>query len=221
MAKTKKIKKSKKKEYSDWDDEWSEEEWKDWGERFGNRMNRWGERFGKRMSRRGKEFGEEVEGVADRFGCYCCRPFNILSVFGVLMGAIFGIIFLAIGAWVLGLIGHVVGSAFILGISNFFMSNLQWFLIASLFFGFVKYFSRMLRIRWLVWPITMSAGFLFAIWVILSILNQSGTLAATSILTSATSFFYSSLWDIFVALLVFGYVVVFFRMLFFRMIMRW
>jgi hypothetical protein len=199
-------------------DEWTDEEWKSWGERFGKHMGHWGERFSRRMAQRGAEVGEEMGDIGERFGGgWFYRPFNFI---GPIISAVFGLIFLALGAWVLGLIGRALSSVFISAISNFLLTNLQWFFVASLFFGYIHHIARRYRLRWLLSPINMSAGILFAAWVILSILNSSSTLAASGWMSSMTAFFNANLWDIFVALLVLGYVFVFFRMFFFRMMWR-
>ena len=202
-------KKSKKSK----SDKWTDEEFEQAGKRFGERMRIWGEEFGRRMERRGRDFGEEVGDVGERIGGWCYRPFDIL---GLLICSIFGIIFLALGAWIIVGIGHLIDSAFVISVGNFFLANLAIFFVISLFTGYAKSIARRMRIRWLLSPLISSVNFMFVAWIILSILSLSNAFSSNAVFASVSAWFYASLKEIFIALLAIGYVMLLFGILMLR-----
>ena len=184
-------------------EDWTNEEWENWGQRFGRRMEHFGKRLGERMGAHGKDFEAEVN---SRFEC-CCRPF---SWFGPLIGAIFTTVLIAIGASVAGYISFVTGSAFIAAIAAFFMLNLPLFFVVSLATGYIDHFAKAARLRWLLWPVSMAINVMFAFWVILSIISLIPAMALNSVVAKVTSAFYSDVWAWFTAIAAIGYVMILF-----------
>jgi len=136
--------------------------------------------------------------------------FRTFGLIGPLIGSIFGLIFLALGIWILNLINLPLGSDFISETSNFLFTNLQWFFAAFLFFGYSNYLSRRLpKTYWIVSPIISSIGVVFAIWISTWVLNLINIYANSNIIiTGVSTFLYLNLWGIF---LVLGYAIIFIK----------
>lgn len=188
----------------------TEDEWRDWGDKFGKRMNK-----------RGKEFGEEMRDLGERLGKKMERRskkwekewkdwwFTTFGFIGPLIGSVFGIICLSVGILALNLINLPLESNFISGVSNFLFKNLHWFFTAFLFFGYTDYFSkRFSETYWIVSPIVTSVGVVIVIWISVWILNLINAYVSSSIITSLSNFLYVNLLGIFFLLLVFGYALV-------------
>jgi uncharacterized membrane protein len=188
----------------------TEEEWKDWGLKFG-----------KRMKKRGKEFGEEMENLGERIEKHFGRKgkkwsreyrdwwFFSLGFIGPLIGSIFGIICIALLVWVLKFVNLPLSSPFISTLSNFFITRMHWFFVFFLFFGYGDYFhKRYQKTFWTVSPIFSSIGVVIAIWVLIWILNLINNYIGSSLIASVSKFIYVNLAGIFVLLLFLGYLVV-------------
>ena len=187
----------------------TEKEWRDWGEKFG-----------KRMDQRAKEFAEEVEDLGERFGKrmegWWFRTFGFI---GPLIGSIFGLICLAVGIWVLNMINLPLRSSFILAVSNFLFTNLHLFFGVFLFFGYSDYFSkRYPKTYWMISPITTSIGIVIVIWISVWILNSINTYIGSSVIESLSNFLYVNVWGIFVLFLVLGYAFAFIKRLIINML---
>jgi hypothetical protein len=166
-------------------------------ERFAGRVKRWGTHGAKR-------FGSEIGQVA--------RPY---APFLMILGVVLSAIFLIIGIFVINAIAMATNSAFMASLAAFLNNNMALMIGASMFFSLGKYLTRMSRLLSLALsPVFGSAGVVFALWFILSILNLSSALAANSFLSSVSTFFFASVWDIFTFLLVIGYVFSAVRLLF-------
>jgi hypothetical protein len=188
-------KKSKRtrKEFTDWTDE----DWKEWGEEFGKRMEKWGENFGKRMEQKSKE-REWRE-----------RWFWSWGLLGPLIASIFGIIGLVILVWIIKFINLPLGNNFLSALSNFILGNLYWFFAASLFFGYNNYFARRMRkTYWIVSPITTAICVVIALWIAILTLNFINTFAALKVIAYTASILYSLMFILFVLFIVFGYVLI-------------
>jgi hypothetical protein len=185
----------------------TEKEWRDWGEKFG-----------KRIEKRGKEFAEEVEDLGERLEKRFERRnkklekewwFISFGFIGPLLGSIFGIICLALGIIALNIINMPLRSSFISSVSYFFLSNLPWFFGAFLFFGYNDYFSkRYPKSFWIVEPITTAIGITILAWIAIFILNLINTSVGNVFITSVSNFLYRNLLGIFVVFLVLGYIIV-------------
>jgi hypothetical protein len=151
----------------------------EWGEEFGRRMQQFGEEFGARMEKFGEEFSKHMEEKGNRrdrreqrreYYEHRMHWFDGFSFIGPLVGAIVGIIVLAIGIGLLNLINITINSGFILGISKFFSANLQWFFLAFLLFRYGDYVTRRFPQSWgFLRPVVIAAKALFAVWIILGI----------------------------------------------------
>jgi hypothetical protein len=204
--------KRKPRRYTDW----NEEEWKNWEEKFGDRMEKrgrdfgeelgdLGERFGKRMEHKGKEWEGEWKG-------WWFRTFGLI---GPLIGSIFGIAFIAVGIWLLNVVNLPVKNSFISLLSTFLSANLHWFFVAFLFFGYSDYFSkRFPRIYWMVSPIVTGIGVVVFVWVSLLILDLINIPVHSSLIMLFSNFLYENLLGIFILFVVLGYMIVFIKKLF-------
>ena len=189
--------KRKKRDYSE------EEEWSDWGEKFG-----------KRMERRGKDFGEEMSDWGERFSKRMNRRwrywwFDTFGFVGPLLGSIIGIIFVAIGIFILNFINLFLASSFISAVSSFLFENLNIFFAIFIFTGYNDYFSkRYRRSYWMISPITAGIGAVIAFWIIAWAIVLINTVPKFAILTTISNFLFANFLGIFLLVLVFGYVVV-------------
>ena len=190
-------------------EDWSDEEWRDWGEKFG-----------KRMGRRGKDFGEEMGELGERFGRHMERRgrewrrewkdwwFTTFGFVGPLIGSIFGLICLAVGIFILKFINLFLGSSFILAVSTFFFGYIHWFFAFFLFSGYTDYFSKRYRETfWTVSPLTTAIRICIAFWIAAWVLNLINTVPKISAFTSISNFLFANLLGIFVLLVFIGYVV--------------
>jgi hypothetical protein len=189
----------------------TENEWRDWGERFG-----------KLMDQRGREFAEEIEDIGERFGRHMDRKsskwekrckywwFSTLGFIGPLIGSILGIVFIALGIWVLDVINLPLSSSFISSLSSFLYRNLALFFAAFLFFGYSDYFSkRFPRAFWIISPITTALGIVILIWASIFILNLINATLNSSFISSVSNFLHANLSGIFVVAVVLGYIFLF------------
>lgn len=188
------------------------EEWRDWGEKFG-----------KRMEKKGREFGEEVEDLAERFGRRMERRrerergvrgwwFTTLGFVGPFIGSIFAFICLVIGIWVLNFFNIVLQSSFISLLTGVVLRNIHWFFAAFLFFGYDDYFTkRYHNIYWIVKPITGSVGVLFVLWIAIWLLNTINIPVNSNLITKVSNFLSVNFWGIFVLFVVLGYAFVFIK----------
>jgi hypothetical protein len=185
----------------------TEEEWRDWGEKFG-----------KRMEKGSKEFAEEIEDLGDRFEKYLEQRdkklkkewwFISFGFIGPLLGSIFGIVLLALGILALNIINLPLRSIFIASVSNFLLANLYWFFGAFLFFGYSNYFSkRYPKSFWMIEPITTSISITVLAWFTILVLSLINVSVGSTFIASVSNFLYTNLLGIFVVFLVLGYIIV-------------
>jgi hypothetical protein len=190
-----------------------DEEWKDWGEKFG-----------KRMEKRGKDFGEEIGQLGEKFGRHMGRRgeeyksqwFGAFGIVGPLIGSIFGIIALAVGIFVLNFVNLALGSAFISAISGFLFANIYLFFAIFLFGNYRDYFSRRYENFWVVSPITTGISIIIALWIFAWVVNLVSTVPQTQVLASVSSFLLSNLSSLIAIFIVLGYATVIIRRLMWR-----
>jgi hypothetical protein len=176
--------------------------------------------FDKWIEKRAREFAEEIEEVGKRFEaeidrkakkhekkCEC--KFEMFGPLGPLFGSAAGIIFVAIGIWVLNLVNSSLGSGFISILSDFMFSNLHWFFIISLFFNYNDYFRKFSKLYWAVSPLMASIGIVIVAWVLSWVFGVVSNHTDASVFPSLASFLSENLWGIFVIVLILGYAVVF------------
>ena len=183
--------------------------------------------FDKWIEKRAKEFAEEIEDIGKRFEAeidskarkrekheWKFEPFGPL---GPLFGSAAGIIFVAIGIWVLNLINASLGSGFITTVSDFLFSNLHWFFIISLFFNYNDYFKKFSKSYWIVSPIMAGIGITIVAWVLSWAFGVVSNYTDASIFPTLASFLSENLWGIFVVVIILGYMAVFATKVFMRM----
>ena len=203
----------------------TEEEWRDWGEKFGKRIDK----VGKKIEKKGKEISIEVEDLAERVGKEIekkgkkCEKkwkdwwFRTFGHIGPLLKVIFGFIWLVIGLWILNLINSNLASSFVSDISNFILTNIHWFFGASLFFAYNEYFSRKYpETFWVIRPITSGIGVVIVIWFLVWILNLINNYTENITIGLVSNFLYTNRWGIFVVFLVLGYGMVMIKKIFER-----
>jgi len=183
----------------------TEKEWRDWGERFGKRMEKIGKVFGEEM----EDFTERVAKHAEhkhwerRFKEKCFGPFG---VFGPFFSSIFGILLVLILYWVLSWVNFHVGNTFTYGLANFLNIYMPWIFLVFLFFNYTDYFSKKYwRNFWMIRPITTSIKIIIFILFLVLIFNLA------SVFQSLSNFLYTNILNFFVFFLIIGYIVVFVR----------
>ena len=145
--------------------------------------------------------------------------FRTFGLAGPLIGAIFGIIFVAIAIFLLKFFNVIVGSNFILAISNFLFTNLYLLFAIFLFKGYDNYFSRRFsRVYWIFSPITIAVRIVIALWFIMWILTLVNVVPQNSVITSVASFLSANLFRIFAVLAVIGVAIILFSRFFMTVI---
>jgi len=188
-------------------DEMSEEDWEDWGERFGKKMERWGERFGEKMEKRGKRFGKKVEEKI--VSKECCRGgwwHYTFGALGPLLHATFDALCVVVAAFLFGLVGSVTKIYLFSAVNAFLYANIQWFFLAYLVFSFARYLKCVNRAfyRW-VKPVVKGVRAAFAFWIIAFALELANYYAHSELLAFASNFIGENLVGIFVLFAVFNY----------------
>jgi len=183
----------------------------------------WGENFGKWMEKRGREVGGEMGNAGERFGKHMERHgkewsgfwYDTLGFIGPLIGSIIGIVFLTFGIWILNLINLYLVNIFIFLLSTFLLMNIQWFFLASLFFGYGNYFSRRHpKTYWIFSPVVTGIRAVFILWFLASIFILISVYTNAGILEILSRFFYENLWPIFIVVVFFGYIFEFVKKIF-------
>ena len=183
----------------------TEEEWRDWGERFG-----------KKMEKIGKVFGEEMEDFTDRVATHaehrhwerrfkekCVAPFGVLGPF---FSSIFGILLVLILYWFLSWVNLAVGNTFIYGLANFLNIYMPWIFLVFLFLNYTNYFSKKYwRDYWMIRPVTASIKILIFILFLVLIFKLA------NVFQSWSNFLYTNILNFFVFFLIIGYIIVFVR----------
>jgi hypothetical protein len=191
----------------------TEEEWRDWGEKFGKRMEKRGKDFGEEMGDLGERIGKRFERKSKKWEKECKDWwFFSLGFIGPLIGSIFGIICLAFGLWILKFVNLPLNSSFISGLSSFILSKMHWFFAVFLFFGYSDYFSkRYQKTFWIVSPIFNSIGIVVVVWFVTWMLNLINGFASSTVISFVSNFLYLNLTGIFFVFLVLGYAIVFIK----------
>lgn len=177
--------------------------------------------FDKWIEKRAKDFAEEIEEMGRKFEAEIDKRskkhekkhewhFRMFGPIGPLFGSAAGIIFVAIGICILNFINMPLGSSFISSVSNFLFSNLHWFFLVSLFFGYNDYFSKGFpKNYWIISPFMTGIGIAIVAWVLGWVFGVVSNYTDASIFPQLSSFLGESLWAIFVLVAVLGYVIVF------------
>lgn len=166
---------------------WFAEEIKDTRDGFNNHMRQWDREREERMSKRASW---------------------LYSPSSIIIGAILCIVLLLFTIAVLDIAAAFTNYQFLSAVSEFLVNNIVLFVGASLFFGVGRYVTYMSReSRLLLRPIFFSAGLIFAIWMIFSIVDLSVFLSSNLEISVLSTFFFANFGGIFVALLVIGYAI--------------
>jgi len=214
MIMAKKVKeKTNKKKYAGK----TEEEWRDWEEKFGKKMDK----AGKEMGKKGKEFGEEIEGLAEKFSKHMERKgkklekkckdrwFNVFGPIGPLVRGLFGLLWLMVCVWLLNLVNSSLQSDFVLRLTYLITTHIYYFFLAFLFFAYNDYFSRKShKFYWMISPITNGVSAAIVLWFLIAVLNLITIYVGNSMLTYALNFLKGNLFGIFLFLVAVGYAVV-------------
>jgi len=167
-------------------------------------MEKCAEIFGRRIEHRAKEKEEWKK--------QCFWP---LGFIGPLIKSVFGIIGIVILVWILKFINMPLGNNFISALSNFLLNNLQWFFVASLIFGYNRYFSwRFKKTYWLVAPITTSISIVITLWIAILIINFLNTFINLTALTYASDILYAIMFILFILFIGIGYLTLIAKKLF-------
>lgn len=136
----------------------------------------------------------------------------IYSPLSILVGTVLSIAFLLLSIAFLDVAARFSRYQFLYSVADFLTGNIPLFIGASLFFGFGRYITYISReSRLLLRPIFVSAGLIFAFWMAISIIDLSEYLASNVVVSAISSFFFAHINDIFVALMVVGYMLTLLR----------
>jgi len=185
------------------------EEWRNWGERFGKRLEIGGRNVEEELEKLSRDLRQEMKRKGKRIEVKCKTVFlGTFGLIGPLIGSVFGLILLALGIWFLNLINVNLHNEFILLLSAFLSTNLPWFFGAMLFFSYSKYFARGYpEIYWLFSPLVTSVGLVIFVWIIAWMLNIINLFTHNATVESASFFLYENLLKIFILFLVLAYVI--------------
>jgi hypothetical protein len=188
----------------------SEEEWRDWGEKFGERMAKRGEDFGEEMADLGERFGRRMQRRGREWGRHGRNWWYMHFGFaGPLIASVVGIILLVVAIVILKIVNFVLGSSFITAIAGFLYANIYLFFGIFLFTNYNEYFSKHFRSAyWMITPVTAGISLVIAFWIIASMLTLINVVPHLAILTTIANFINANLLTIFVIVLVLGYVFV-------------
>lgn len=188
----------------------TDEEWREWGEKFGERMAKRGEDFGEEMAELGDRFGRKMERRGREWGRHGRSWwFTTFGIAGPLIASVVGIIFLIIAIIVLKIANFVLGSSFITAIGDFLYANVYIFFAIFLFTNYNEYFSKRFRSTyWMITPITAGVSLVVAFWIIAWVLTLVNTVPHLAVLSTIASFINANLLTLFVIVFVLGYVFV-------------
>lgn len=185
------------------------EEWRNWGERFGIRLESGRRNFEEEVGKLGEDFGKYMEHKGKRLEGKCKNAFfGTFGLVGPLIGSIFGLVLLAFGIWLLNLVNAPLQNGFILLFSNFLFTNLPWFFGAMLFFSYAKYFARGYpEIYWIASPLAKSIGLTIFVWIVAWTLYIISIFVENNAVYSVSLFLYENLLRIFILFVILAYVI--------------
>ena len=193
-------------------EEMTNEDWGDWGERMRKGGKEFGERFERRMERKMEHKGRERR---THWSHWWLEAFGVA---GPIVASIIGIVFLAIGIFVLRFVNFFLGSTFLSALAIFLYANIGLFFVIFLFSSYNEYFHRRhWRHYWIVEPIAVAISITIAFWILSSFLYLVNTVPKVGTLIAIADFLSSNLMTIFVAVVVVGYVFVFIRRMIFHL----
>lgn len=195
----------------------SDEEWRDWGEKFGKRMAERGEDFGEEMAELGERFGRRMERRGRRWGesgrNWWFRTFGFV---GPLIASIVGIVLLAVGIFVLKFVNFILGSAFILALADFLYANIALFFAVFLFTNYNEYFSRRFwKTYWMISPIMTGVSLVVAFWIIAWMITLINIVPKLAVLNTIANLINANLLTLFVVVFALGYIFMFIGKTFF------
>lgn len=147
-------------------------EWRDRGKEFSRNIDQGSKKFSEAMERHGKRWEPAYRGFW----------FDTLGFIGPLVRSVIGIVFLVLAIWIVSYINGLISSEFVLALKNFLFAYIGIFFLASLFFGYARYFSvRRPRTYWLLSPIVNSLKVIYIIWILASVIGMVGAISAASL----------------------------------------
>ncbi|MBN2094984.1 MAG: hypothetical protein JW727_02970 [Candidatus Aenigmarchaeota archaeon] len=182
--------------------------------------NEWGDEFGNVMERRAKELGEEAEDIGARAkkrirNCGIsgtCYWFGDLSIIGPFLASIIGIVLLAFGIFIMRIMNTLLQSSFVMSMADFLAANLNWFFAFSLFFGYTDYLSRRYeKSWWMVSPIAAGISTIIVAWIFAKVVEVINAVPKTEALSAISEILLSNLWGILALVIIIGYIRNFFR----------
>jgi len=185
------------------------EEWRNWGERFGKRLEKGSKNFEEELEQLGRDLKRHMEHKGKKIETKCRGIFlGTFGIVGPLIGSVFGLVLLALGVWLLELINMNLHNNFILLLTNFLSTNMPWFFGAMLLFSYTRYSSRLYpEIYWIASPLVTSIGLIIFVWIAAWMLNIINVFVGSSLIESASFFLYDNLFKMFILFVVLGYVI--------------
>jgi amino acid transporter len=189
----------------------NEDEWKDWGENFGKRMEQRGVEFGEEMRDLGERFGRRMEGRAKKKEPeYNGWWFGTFGWIGPIFRSIFGIVCIAILILIINFVNWPLQSGFFSDVSTFLYSNLHWLFAIFLFSGYNDFLAkRYHKVYWMISPVMVGICLVIVIWIFAWLVNMVNNYVHSNFIFFVTGILTSNLWLMFFLFVVFFYVIVF------------
>ena len=168
------------------------------------------------LGKRAQHFSSEVETLGkrlearlDKKGCEWDTWFHrTFGLVGPLISSVFGIIILALLAWIIGLVNIPINSIFISGIRLFLLNAMGLFFLIFLFFSYTSYLSKSHPKGYLPFsPLVTAAGITIAFWVIAEVIAIANVTVGIAFFTLLSAFIQANLHVIFAFFVIVGYIV--------------
>lgn len=174
--------------------------------------------FEKQIEKNAQDFADEISALADKIGIKFEEKniekrdgwgFRVFGLVGPLLGSIVSTMFLVFFAWLISLIGVASGVGFFRTFSSLLSSNIYWFFVLFLFFGYNDYFSKRYRkTYWIVSPFISGASAVFVVWIAVWALNSINIYTNTVFVAFLSNFLYSNMMNIMFAFIILNYVLI-------------
>ncbi|MCX6820979.1 MAG: hypothetical protein NT016_03450 [Candidatus Aenigmarchaeota archaeon] len=175
----------------------TENEWREWGEEFGDSMAAifGGVRTSARRAADKERDARRAERREVRWEWH--EHWHHGGVVGPIIAAVFKMVFFAIGAWLLGLFGSWAGSGFIIALGQLFMQNMPLFFISFLLSSYARASRCCGGACKLVWPAIHAASVSAGVWIFALLIDFVNSYTVVALLQVASEFLRANIAGIF------------------------
>ena len=174
-------------------------------------------RPGNRIEKGAKDFAEEVEEIADRVGRRTRGRGDALAFIFPLISSLLAIVVLVLSALLIDWVNRGAGSHFLWVLSEFILSNLHWIFVSLLFFGYKDFFeARLGKGYLLISPVMSGIGASIVFWFASVMTGFVAAFSGNRAFAVISGLLSDSILDIFLIIVVIGYVIVILKILFGR-----